>query len=131
MESRLYTPLDYEIAVSWWIDRGAPVIPETILPPLGAVAMIDGEPVAMVWVYVAGHFSFAAHCVAMPGLNFPDVTKALILLVDLLKEHCAKLGALVMMTAVPKGVARYAIKYCGFIAHDRPVINMGCNLEEA
>ena len=129
MESRFYTPLDYEIAASWWIDRGLLPVPEVILPPLGAVALIENEPVAMSWVYLAGRVSFVAHAVAMPGLNFPDVSRSLILIGDLLKEHCAKLGVLVMMMAAPKGVARYAIKHCGFVAWERPVINMACNLE--
>jgi hypothetical protein len=107
------------------------VIPEVILPPLGAVAMIEGEPVAMAWVHVANYVAFVGHSVAMPGLALPEVSQGLILLGDLIKEHCSRLGVKVILMTAPPAIARYAIRYSGFKAYEQPMINMACNLEEA
>jgi hypothetical protein len=65
---RPYNQKDYEMVCSWWDEWEQSSIPEDCLPDIGAVAEIDGKPVACAWL-------FRMDC-KMCWIGFPISTKS-------------------------------------------------------
>ena len=44
---------DYRLAQKWWMQYNTAYLERHLLPPTGLVAMKEGQPIAMVWIYLS------------------------------------------------------------------------------
>lgn len=64
------------IVSSWWEERKDGPFPSNLLPPVGVVVTVDGEPAAALWMYMAVGcgVAFLEWPVTAPGLGAKAAT---------------------------------------------------------
>lgn len=81
---RDYDPAtDYKIAQKWWMQHNVAYLARHLLPNLGVVAVNNGDPVCMAWLYVTNSgLSQIAWLVSKPNLGPKVKLVAMFMVID-------------------------------------------------
>ena len=117
---------DYEMVCEWWCAHRKNPIPLELLPDCGMVAHTADEDLMVGWVYfdTTTPVCFASHLVSRPKLSLLAMLKASEAICRKAKELALHQGAQVMQMYAPPGIARQAMRKMGFVADDRPLVNL-------
>jgi hypothetical protein len=91
MTIRPYSSEDYNMIRSWWEVHGSTIMPaQVFLPAIGAVAEVDGQPIAMSFLYcVIGGISIIEFTTTNPMFK---LSKDLVRAVKTLYAHLEKMA---------------------------------------
>jgi len=117
---------DYEMVCEWWRGHGKDPIPLELLPNCGMVAHDEDYDLMAGWVYfdTSTPVCFASHLVSRPRLSLLATFKASEAICREAKQLALHQGARVMLMYAPPGIARQATRKMGFVADDRPLMNL-------
>jgi hypothetical protein len=117
---------DYEMVCEWWVGHRKEPIPLELLPECGIVAHAGDDDLMAGWVYfdTTTPVCFASHLVSRPKLPLLATLKASEAICRKAKELALHQGAQVMQMYAPPGIARQATRRMGFVADDRPLVNL-------
>lgn len=99
---RPYVPEDYDQVSSWFARRGSACPPAAILPRLGCVAELDGEPAAAAWLYMDNSIGvcFLEWLVTAPSQTIMESRDAVRHLLQFLSGHAKDLDYSVMFASI-------------------------------
>lgn len=129
---------DYPVLMHWWNRRGVPILDKAIFPEDGAVAEIDGTPVAMSFLYLdrAGRLAMLEWTSVNPGEGIGARTRlaAVKALYANLEERCRAAGCLCLLSMVdPESSEKRILSKSGwhaFEVQDKPHVMFAKRLKD-
>jgi hypothetical protein len=117
--------IDYPIVSQWWINHGWSAVPLGVLPKLGIVAELGGEPVAAGWLYMDNSIgvSMLEWVVANPEAKPRSVYKSIKAIVEFLKGQAMAFGYAVMLTTCKQESLARIYEKTGFHRTDSEMIH--------
>ena len=106
---------DYELMEDWSWEHGKPPPPREMLPSLGAVCERNGEPVALLFLYMDNSVGvcWAEFPTTKPAMPVKDSVSALLHLLEFMKKAAAANNYGFMRVTTHPAIARY-LKKAGF-----------------
>ncbi len=113
---REYAADDLVLIDSWWKGHRSERFPSELLPPVGVIALADGEPVAACWLYMAVNVGvcWIEYPISKPGLGIKKSAAAFDVLVRILTEIAKTHDYHVMIANTMPGIARFLERNHGF-----------------
>lgn len=126
MTVRPYELKDYSTAFAWWDGHGWEGVPAAVLPKLGMVAVHEGEPVAMAWLYLDNSTGVAMlEWIVTDPANPAKVSAVGIAhVVRCLREAAKGLGYGVILASCRQDSLVKLLERCGFTTTDRDVTHL-------
>lgn len=123
--------IDYPMVSKWWISHGWNAVPIGVLPKLGVVSEMDGQPIAAGWLYMDNSIgvSMLEWMVANPDAKPKSVYRAIKSIVEFLKNHAKQLGYAVMLTTCKQESLARVYEKTGFQRTDCEMIHLVQTLE--
>ncbi len=125
MNVRPYTPEDYTHINQWCERRKVDAPIEEALAPLGAVAELDGKPVAVAFLHVTtGKVGFIHQFYANPGNQVRDTRDAGLQLLTYLEAIATSEGLSYIESTTPHEVMAFEVEKLGFAVSPIPVFEL-------
>lgn len=120
IDTRLYSPGDFPTISPWFTGHGGSPVPEKILPKCGVVAVLNGQPVAAVWLYMDNSVGVAwlAWLVTSPELPLFTAEEALRVLLGAAEAVAKSLDYGLLFTMTNKPALGRWFKGHGFAPND-------------
>lgn len=111
-----YADYDYSIVSEWWEQRDGAVVKPEWLSTLGIVALEEGEPVAMTWLYLSNSkMAQLGWTTTKPGLGNRKSYKAVKTLLEAAKMIARKSGVTYLHSMSNKSGLTKLMKKAGFV----------------
>jgi hypothetical protein len=127
---RAYDAGDFDLVTGWWLAHDGQRRPEAILPKCGVVCLMNGKPVAALFLHMDNScgMCLAEHAVSAPGLCLRNSRAAFRHCVDVLQRIAGVHGYHTMAVFVSQGVARIMDKF-GFSRGEEDLVQMFAAIE--
>jgi len=122
---RMFNDDDFLMVAKWCAGHRRSCLLRELLPRLGVITELDGEPATAVWLRMdnSSPVCWLDCAVSRPGLRPRHVARALLCAADFLASEAKRLGFSVMMATTLPQLARY-LRKAGWSTHQEALDNL-------